>query len=64
MQVCTHTHKLTEGAFSGFQNFIKFTFDRKVAAVESSLVGVAVMLIWDKSEKAAQHFRYPDLKYS
>lgn len=30
--------RLTEGGFSGFQNFMKFTLDRNVALVESSLV--------------------------
>ena len=34
--------QLTEGAFSGFQDFIKFTLERKVAEVEPS-VGAAVM---------------------
>ena len=49
-----YTHKLTEGESSGFQNFIKFTFDRKVAAVESSLLGIAVILIFrDKSGQVA-----------
>jgi hypothetical protein len=37
------TKQLTDGEFSGFQDFIKFTFDRKVEALASWLVGAAMV---------------------